>query len=792
MIRKLKGEPVTFVLDTEHTTYAFSVAASGHLEHLYYGAKIPVKTTYELAGIRERHEFELGNVIVYSPAHKNVFLEDMMQEAGTLGHGDVREPMIEAVMPDGSRSLNFLYQNYILDYIPPVFNDLPHSYSEKGRVEHLAVNLSDRDLSLTLHYCVYPKCDVITRSAVLTNNGKGTVELERALSAQLDLPGCGYSVTSFRGAWAREMNKTTIPLPAGKITVESRAGVSSNRANPFFMVHLPDTTEDSGDCYGFNLVYSGSHYSAVEVNGYGKTRIVTGIQPQGFRWLLGEGECFETPEAVMTYSNEGFTGQSKQMHRFVREHIVRGNWKRKARPVLINSWETSYFNISENSLLSLAKSAKELGVELLVMDDGWFGDRSDDTKSLGDWNVNTKKLPGGLKRLGDKLNAMGMEFGIWVEPEMISVNSRLFEAHRDWCMAVPFTTHSEGRNQRILDLCNPEVTDWLIKKMTEVFSSANISYVKWDMNRIFSDVFSPALPKEKQGETAHRYMLGLYRVMKTLCDRFPDILFEGCASGGNRFDLGILSYFPQIWASDNTDAVCRADIQEGYSYGYPLSCISAHVSASPNHQTLRETPLDTRFNVAAFAQLGYECNLKDLPLNDKKKISLQITLFKFWRESLFSGDFYRVRTGNIHEWLFVAKDKKRAIGMIMQELSQPNTQAQRFFAKGLDKDRKYRFFSLPGRINVKQFGSLINTLSPIHIKQDSLLHNVVARAIKMDGEHEDYIAAGGMMMTSGISLSPAFSGSGFNDKVRMFPDFASRLYFIEEVGKFSDKEIGIK
>ena len=779
MIKKLNGEQDAFVLLTENTSYIIAITASGHPEHLYYGSKLDVDSIGELDSLRQKRENEPGNCIVYSEEHPTVALEDMCLEMSAPGHGDVREPFIELVKPDGSRSCDFLYTGCVIDGEPPRMTDLPASYRDDGKGEHLCLNLRDGDLTLELHYYLYPECDVITRRARLVNSGD-PIELERLMSLQLDLYGADYAMTVFRGAWAREMNKITVPLPGGKFVNESRTGCSSNRANPFFMLHAPDATENFGDAYGFNLVYSGSHYAAAEVSAYDKTRVVAGVQPQGMRFLIGKGESFETPEAVMTYSPLGFTGQSVNMHRFIRRHIVRGEWRDKERPILLNSWEAGYFNISERSLVSLAKAAKELGVELLVMDDGWFGERSDDTRSLGDWDENPKKLPGGLKSLCKKINALGMDLGIWVEPEMVNVQSKLYGAHPDWAIAVPGQLHSEGRHQRILDLCNPAVVDWLINKMTQVFSSAPIRYVKWDMNRIFSDFYSPYLPKERQGEVAHRYILGLYRLARTLTERFPHILFEGCASGGNRFDLGMLCYFPQIWGSDNTDALCRAKIQEGYSYGYPLSCVTSHVSASPNHQTLRSTPLETRFNVAAFGVLGYELNMRDMDARSKENTKAQISLYGVWREVFAQGQFYRGRTGRIHEWTMVSSDRSSAVGMVLQELAQPNVQYEYFKPVGLDPDRTYRLYNISGRVNVKLFGSLINTMAPIHVKQDSLLHNIIARVVKMGDEKEDYTAKGSVLM-QGVRLKQGFSGTGYSEQVRLFPDFASRMYFIMAV-----------
>ena len=778
MIRRLKAAYPVFVLDTDNTTYLFAVTPSRHLEHLYYGGKIRIDKAEDCAPFRERHEFELGNCISYDKKFPQVMLEDMCLEMSGAGHGDIREPFVSLVYPDGSRSVDFLYEKSTLSNQKEPLQTLPCAYTENGKTEHLIVELRDGALVMELHYTVYPACDVITRSAVLLNEGD-KVQVERLMSMQLDMPFGGAAVTSFHGAWGREMNRHTAALPVGKLVLESRTGCSSNRVNPFFMVHSPDANEASGSVYGFNLIYSGNHYAAAEVNAYGKTRVVSGIQPEGFRWLLEKDGRFETPEAVMTYSENGFTGQSQNMHRFVRDHIVRGVWRDRPRPVLLNSWEACYFNISEKSLVSMARSAKDLGVELLVMDDGWFGERDNDRCSLGDWTPSVKKLPGGLRSLAEKIIAEGLKFGIWVEPEMVNTDSRLYRKHPDWAMAIPGKRHSEGRTQRVLDLANPEVQDFLIQKMSEVFSSAPVSYVKWDMNRIFSDVYSPYLPAERQGETAHRYIMGLHRVADTLAKSFPDILFEGCASGGNRFDLGMLCWFPQIWGSDNTDAICRAHIQEGYSYGYPQSCVGAHVSASPNHQTLRRTPLATRFAVAAFGALGYECDVRDLPSPEKQAIREQIALYKKWREVLQFGDFYRITEGNLHRWTCVSPDRSRAVVLLLQELTEANVQAHRLQLRGLDPDKTYRLYNIPGRVDVRTFGSLINTVTPVHVRQDSVLHNVIAKQVKMSGETENVTATGSVLMHTGVMLSPAFSGSGFNEKVRIFPDFAARLYFLE-------------
>ncbi|NLZ80862.1 MAG: alpha-galactosidase [Clostridiales bacterium] len=777
----------SFILHTKNTTYAFQIMETGHLEHLYYGRKITLSNESSMDPLVEKHAFAPGNTVVYTQENTHFSLEDACLEMSSYGKGDIREPFIEVVHADGSYTSDFLFEQAEISKGKEAFETLPGSYAEDEEVDHLCITLVDKqyDLTLELHYYIFEESDVITRSTKFINNSKEEVKLLRLMSTQVDFSTPEYVLTTFTGAWAREMERFDIRMKTGKHINDSYTGTSSSRANPFIMMSKEDSSEDFGDCYGFNLIYSGNHYESVEVSGFGKTRIVTGINPRSFCFVIDKGESFEAPEAVMTYSHLGYNGMSQNMHQFIREHIVRGEWKYRERPVLLNSWEASYFDINERKILNLAKAGKEVGIELFVMDDGWFGERDDDTKSLGDWEVNSKKLPNGLEGLCKKVKELGLDFGIWVEPEMINVNSKLFEKHPDWLLQIPGKAHSEGRNQRVLDLTKEEVQKYIIEEMSHIFKSADISYVKWDMNRIFSDYYSGGLLADRQGEVMHRYVVGLYRCMKTLTERFPKILFEGCSAGGNRFDLGILSYFPQIWASDNTDALCRAKMQTGYSYGYPMSTIGAHVSACPNHQTLRTTPLETRFNVASFAVLGYECNLFDMKKEDLAAIKAQIALYKEWRKVLQYGSFYRGRNffakenGNVTEWTCVSKDKKKAVGLIMQKLVEPNTQFEYYKARGLESDLNYHFYNRTLKYNVKEFGDLVNTVSPFHIKQDSLIHNVVAKFVKVDGETEDYYVYGDTLMYNGVKLKQSFGGTGYNDEVRYFQDFGSRVYFME-------------
>jgi alpha-galactosidase len=822
-----------FELSTKDTTYAFRIRENGLAEHLYYGAKMNLLGNPELAAaqvvaLAEKQVFAPGNSILRDQEDKGFSPEYCALELSAPGKGDVREPMVEVVGRGGVRTLDFVYDSHEISQGKKAFETLPGSYDEAGKVWQLKVVLKDewQKLTLELYYWVYEDCNVITRSAVLVNDGEESVEVLRLLSMLTDLEGDAYKACYFTGAWAREMQENCVALTGGKLVLSSATGTSSNRVNPFFFLEKNGTGEDFGECMGFNLIYSGNHYEAIEVSPYGKTRIVSGISPQGFVWKLGPGERFEAPEAVMTYSANGRNGMSRNMHAFVREHIVRGTWKKKERPILLNSWEAFYFDFNESKLLHLAQAAKNVGIELFVLDDGWFGKRDDDTSSLGDWTENKKKLPGGLAGLAKKVNALGLDFGVWVEPEMVNVDSELYRAHPEWVLEIPGKAHSEGRNQRILDLSNPAVQEWLIAEMGRVFSSANIAYVKWDMNRIYTDAYSQALPAEQQGEVTHRCQMGLYHCMKELTEAFPDILFEGCASGGNRFDLGILCYFPQIWASDNTDAMCRAQIQNGYSYGYPQSVIGAHVSSCPNHQTLRVTPLETRFAVASFGVLGYECNLADMKKEDLEAIKVQIEIYKNWRSVLqfgtwirgasfgggggvagsgvggfagggfggggfaggsfggggFSGGVSNLRdgAGNLQEWFCVSEDKTREICVLLQRFAIPNNHSVTIRPRGLDGERIYRFTNRDLKHDLRNFGDLVNMVAPIHVKQDSLLHNAIAKFVKLDGETEDYVVSGDMLMRGGIALKQPYGGTGFNEQVRYFPDFGARMYFVEE------------
>ncbi len=771
-----------FALHTDNTSYVMNIMSTGHIEHLYYGRRIHVDSP---DGLVQQREFAPGNTSLYSKETSSLTMEDVKLEISSLGKGDLREPSIDVSLSDGSSTVDFVYVSHSVTRGRTGSDDLPLSYGNEDEVETLKILLKDSEsnLKLELNYNVYSGSDVITRDTTLINDTDGEITIRRLMSNHLDFDEGEYTFTTFTGAWAREMNRTDTKVSTTSLSVSSNSGFSSNRANPFVMISRGNTSENYGECYGINLIYSGNHYESIGEGAYGKVRFISGINPLGFTWKLQKGESFSAPESVMTYSNNGYNGMSYQMHTFVEQHILRGEWKDRLRPVLLNSWEASYFSISEGKLLRLARKAKSVGVELFVMDDGWFGNRNDDTSSLGDWNANKKKLPHGIKGIADKINKLGLDFGIWVEPEMVSENSDLYRIHPDWAIRNPNRNHSEGRNQMLLNLTMTEVQDYIINSMSEVFSSGNISYVKWDMNRNFTDVFASNIDTDKQGEVLHRYILGLYRVIGTLTKKFPSILFEGCASGGDRFDLGMLSFFPQIWASDDTDAYERSIIQKGYSYGYPLRTISCHVSDCPNHQTLRRTPIETRFNVGAFGVLGYECNLCDMTREDLNSVRNQIEWYKSHRELFHKGRFYRGDNNRelAAEWTVVSADRKEAVAMAMQSLTRPNMHSLILYPMGLANDKKYEITGRDIKFDLRNFGGLVNFVAPFHVKQDGVIHNLLAKVVHMNSEKDNHTMYGDSMMYAGVHLRGQFASNGYNDNVRYWPDFGSRIYYIKQV-----------
>ncbi len=773
-------------LDSKNTTYIIRVTETGHLENIYYGRKLK-QDAYVEALIKPR-EVAIGTGVAYSEKDPLMFLETTCLETSTPGKGDYRSPSVVVQYGKGLQTLDFVYKAHrIIKGKPSRFEHFAESYANEDEATTLEIQLEDKviPIILQLNYTVFFNCDTIVRSCTLTNKTTSSVLIQNIASLQMDFADTNWNVVSFDGAWARERLISRQKLRPGKLEISSRTGVSSASHNPCIFLERPDCSLNHGDCYAFNLIYSGNHREVIEASPYGYTRFQTGINPETFSWRLFSDESFTTPEAVMTFSCFGNNGASANFHSFVNNHIVRGLWKFRERPVLCNNWEATYFNFTEAKILDLAKCAKDLGVELFVLDDGWFGTRDDDTSSLGDWNVNARKLPGGLSKLSAKIHKLGLMFGLWVEPEMISKRSLLFEKHPNWRISIPGREPSVGRNQYILDYTRKEVRDYIVDAMSEVFCLGFVDYVKWDMNRTFSDFYSASL--NNMGEFSHRYVCGLYEVFDRLVQAFPNILFEGCASGGNRFDLGILCYMPQIWTSDDTDVYCRTYIQNGTSYGYPIATMGAHVSASPNHQTLRRSDIESRFNVAAFGIFGYEMDLTALNAQQKSIVKAQIEFYKNHRALLQFGRFFRLEEpkgeGGNTRWVVANSDLSEMLVLDFQALNQPNSSNDILRIPFARPDYDYEIVSRSQKISLEVFGSLINMIAPVNLSSDGKVKKLLDESYMLKSEDEHHIVSGDVLAYGGINLSPQFGGTGYNGKVRVLGDFGSRLYYIARIEK---------
>lgn len=768
-----------FRLDTPNTTYMFQVTADKRLQQLYYGARIG--QIDDVAILCDKQGSGQGTAISIGDGADKYFPDNTRFEYSSVGRGDFRESMIVIADENGSEVCDFEYVKYELAdgfEIP----DLPNS---DGKEQTLAVTLTDKakKVNLTLYYSTLTDCDVIVKSVSVTNGGERNLTLTRVMSNQFDLPQDDYTLDTLDGAWGRERQLNSERLRDGITKIDSKRGISSNCHNPFVVLRKNDCNRRYGEAYGFNLVYSGNHAEIFDKTPLGKIRVLNGINDSGFSWTLKNGDTFYSPESTLCYSNEGTNVLSQRYHKFVNEHIIPKQWRYRERPILVNNWEATYFNFTEKKLLDIAKTAKGLGIELFVLDDGWFGNRTDDTKGLGDWYVNKKRLPLGLDGLAKKINALGMQFGVWVEPEMVNLNSDLYRKHPDWAVAHPDYKPLLCRNQLLLDLSNQEVCDYIIEAMSKIFASANISYVKWDFNRPLTDFYSPTLGG-RQGEFLHRFILGYYYIVKTLTDKFSDILFEACASGGNRFDLGVLRYMPQIWCSDNTDSFDRIKIHEGTLYGYPASCIGSHVSASPNHQTLRVSSIDSRFNTACIGAFGYELDLSQINKLDADSVKKQIAWYKKYRKTLQFGDYYQLKsvfTDDKASWAMIAPDKSQAVVNLTNKIQKTIPSQEILKVYGLDNATKYKFETRRQPLNIKMFGGLINHVSPVHINDESKLLEFIASRYPLNGELESYVVTGELLEKCGIKLNQEWESTGFDGTTRIMLDFGSRLYSIDKI-----------
>ncbi len=681
----------TFHLKTRSSSYVVGIAAGKHPISLHWGGRLrewrgAANPPVELRAFAPEHD----------PAIPFLSLDALPREYPAFGNSDFRAPAFQVLQDDGSTITDLAYRGHRIFPGKGALPGLPATYAEEGDgVETLELELFDEliGLEVRLSYSVFPQADAIARSVRFRNLGKQKLTILRALSASVDLPSSGYEMLQLPGDWGRERAVVRRALAPGIQSVQSRRGASSHQANPFIALLEPGAGEDKGEVLAMSLVYSGNFLAQAEVDSKGGTRLAIGIDPFEFSWLLEPGESFHTPEAILVRSPEGLGGMSERFHSLFRTRLCRGRQRDAERPILVNNWEATYFDFDAEKIAALASEAGKLGLELLVLDDGWFGHRDDDRSSLGDWTEDRRKLPLGLSDLASRVGKEGLKFGLWFEPEMVSPDSDLYRAHPDWCLHAPGRPRSQSRNQLVLDMGRPEVARYVIDSVSAVLRSAPIAYVKWDMNRHMTEACSAGLPPARQKETQHRYMLGLYGAMEELTRSFPDVLFEGCSGGGGRFDPGILAYMSQVWTSDNTDAVARLAIQYGTSLVYPPLTMGCHVSAVPNHQVGRTTSLDFRGLVAMSGNLGYELDLGALTDEEKSRVAEQVRFYKEARRLVQFGRFMRIESpfeGNTAAWIFVAPDGSEALASYFRVLCRANTAPPRFRLKGLDRDADYR------------------------------------------------------------------------------------------------------
>lgn len=681
-----------FHLYNQEISYIIKILDNDQPGQLYYGKRLTHREDFS-----HLFEYAMRDMSPYAFEGNSTFsLENIKQEYPTFGCGDMRFPAYEIERENGSHVVEFVYKEHKIYNGKPKLEGLPATYVESDdEAQTLELVLEDTSINtrIVLLYTIYEAFPVIARSVRFECDSDEKITLLSAMSACVDLPDKDYEMIDLAGVWARERHVRRHKLDYGIQSIYSMRGCSSYQFNPFLALARENADEFQGQVYGFSLVYSGNFLAQTEVDNYDTARVLMGIHPNGFKWTLGKGESFQTPEMVMVYSEAGLNGMSQTFHKLYRTRLARGTWRDKVRPILINSWEAFYFDFDAPKLLGLADAAADLGMELFVLDDGWFGKRDDSTSSLGDWYPNEEKLKGTLKELAEKINAKGLKFGLWIEPEMTNKDSDLYRAHPDWLLAEQGKRICHSRNQYVLDFSKKEVREYIGDMLENLLAEVPVSYIKWDMNRTFSEVFSNGNDREYQGKVCHKYILGVYELYERLTSRFPHVLFESCASGGARFDPGMLYYAPQGWTSDDTDAIERLKIQYGTSMVYPVSCMGSHVSASPNHQTNRVTPLETRADVAYFGTFGYELDLLKLDEEDKAEIRRQIAFMKEKRDLIQKGTFYRLKSpfeGNETAWMIVSEDQKKALVGYYRVMQPVNVGFKRLKLKGLKEDTCYK------------------------------------------------------------------------------------------------------
>lgn len=686
-------ESKVFKLDTNKSTYMIGIIDEEQfLGHIYYGKRIEDTDMKYLLKI-----YESPFVPSKNNRDRGSFFDTFPTEYSTHGVGDYRESSIIIKNDKGHTTGQLTYIDYTIMEGKPKLEGLPATFSKKE--ECITLRLMCKEIfsgaTIELFYSVFPEEDVITRSVNIINTSDSPITIEKAYSCCQDFDGSDYDIITLHGTWARERHVQRRNLTLGKQSAGSLRGESSHQEHPFMALCDRTATEDYGEVYGFSFVYSGNFVVQAEENQFNTTRIVMGIHPENFSWGLKSKESFQTPEVVMTFSSEGIGQMTRNFHNVYRRHLIRSKYKDSKRPILINNWEATYFEFDKDKLVGIAKEASKLGIEMLVMDDGWFGNRYDDNRALGDWFVNEEKIQGGLKSLVEEINALGMQFGIWFEPEMISPDSKLYEEHPDWAIQVEGKPLTLSRNQLVLDMGRKEVRDYIYSLMKKILTESNIAYVKWDMNRQLTNLGSKVLTSGQMGELSHRYVLGVYEMMERLVTDFPDLLLENCSGGGARFDAGMLYYSPQIWCSDNTDAIERLEIQRGTSMVYPLSTMGAHVSDCPNHATGRVTPFETRGHVALAGTFGYELDVTKISKEDRDMIPEQVAMYHKYSRLIQSGDYYRI--ANVADTRYydcyeiVATDRSEALITYVQVMNVANNHSRRIRVKGLDPKAKYQW-----------------------------------------------------------------------------------------------------
>lgn len=765
-----------FKLETKDLHYIFRVLPTGQLEHLYFGKKL-IDQNFEV--LHQKITAGAGSQIEYERNGHKTLLDLTPLEYSGIGKGDFRLSPIEIKMPDGTYVSDFIYHHHEIQQGVIESKSLPVAKPHED-VTSLIITMVDETchVEMDLIYTSFVDSNTITRRGVLRNKDARPLIIKKMMSMMLDLDSKDYDLYTFDGGWIKEAHKHKRSLSYGTYIIDSTTGASSNRHNPGIILAKHDTKEDQGVCIGINLVYSGNHYEAVHISNHDMLRVMNGINPHCFEWELKENEVFETPEAVLSYTDQGFNQLSKHFHDFVNQHITPRQFSHVTRPVVLNSWEAFYFNFNQSKLIKLAKQAKQLGVELFVLDDGWFGHRDDDTSSLGDYFINKRKLPLGLSHLSKKIHHMGLKFGLWFEPEMVNPKSELYRNHPEYAVSIPGRTPSLGRNQLVLDLCQEEVVSYIKTQLKSILDTVEIDYIKWDMNRHITDMYSRSL--RHQGMFFHQYILNLYDILLDIQKNYPHVLIETCSSGGNRFDLGMLSFGAQVWTSDDTDSIERLKIQEGLSYLYPLSTISAHVSLAPHAQTLRETPLSTRFNVASFGVLGYELNFDYLSPAEKGEIKKQIAFYKEHRDVFQYGQFKRHEKEDDHHITWQVKHDQTCIVAQYQTLATASPSFEKLKVKDVGMDQLYRVENVNQRLPLKRFGHLISHALPIKLNTNGFIMRQIGKYKMLDNAKIDEVASG-RILHQGLKLKQQFMGTYYNDQTRIIGDFGSMVYVIKPV-----------